>query len=609
MTADKKYQAYIVWGLFFALSGYLVMRSVWLPIQHDEAATFYYYIQTGNFLPPNAHWDANNHILNSFLSHISYKLFGNEVWILRLPNLLSFALFFWSSWKISALLKKPLIRWGLFLSLVMAHYLFEFFGQTRGYGLSMALLLTAIWVLLQFLKNRSTFILFSIIFILFLATAANLTLLTSSFLMIAYALIIPFSQDGFSSKTIRLTFGSLLLSILLFAPLVWFSFALKKGGALYYGGMSGFWDYTGSSLSLYFTGYYNFLLSIIYSVLFYVLVLTSIFILLKIKNLKTIVSEYPSFIFIWLLTGSVASVFTLRYLLNVNFPEDRTAVYLYPFLVGAIAFLINDLHKISNKNLSLLAIPLFYFPLHFLFKINTSTTIFPMAENPPREFFDIVSNQKPLHGHGYPLTIGGYHMQRLCWSYMNHQNGGHQGEMLVSNHIDTLCDFQIIDITRVLPNNFEHLYAPLNDKPKNNLNLYQRKKQLTYHPVHRIDSITNWNHSQDEYFDLFVYNIPDSLKEKPFFVGVNATIDVHNYPFVASVVISQQNAAGKELSQENIHLDWMKKKWDNQINNLKHGIIIPPVHPDSKQLLVYLWNQKNNSFLIRNGKVELFVLE
>ena len=74
---------------------YLWLRAFFIPITYDEAATFYHYIHFGRFLPFIAHWDANNHFLNSALSIISYRLLGSSELALRLPNLIFAPLFFY----------------------------------------------------------------------------------------------------------------------------------------------------------------------------------------------------------------------------------------------------------------------------------------------------------------------------------------------------------------------------------------------------------------------------------------------------------------------------------------------------------------------------------
>ena len=131
--------------LGLALMSYLILRAIYTPILHDEIATFYYYIQTGIYFPPKAHWDANNHILNSMLSNWSFQVFGSEPWALRLPNVLTFPIYFLFSWKLVEKLQHVGVRWGAFLALVMSHYVFEYFGETRGYGLSMAFLVAGLF--------------------------------------------------------------------------------------------------------------------------------------------------------------------------------------------------------------------------------------------------------------------------------------------------------------------------------------------------------------------------------------------------------------------------------------------------------------------------------
>lgn len=576
-------------------------------MQHDEVATFYYYVQRGIFLPPDAHWDANNHLLNSFTTFVSYKLFGDNPWALRLPNVLSFVLYFWSVWGIARLLKHKLVQWVFLLSLVMAHYLFEYFGQTRGYGMSMALLMFAIWGSIHYPKNQKFGYLLVVVFSLLLASSANLTLMIPSFLLISYLLLSLLFHEGLTPKSIVKVLLSGGITGVLFTPLLLFSFALKKGGALYYGGKSGFWDHTGNTLSLYFTGYYDSWVAIVLTVVFIILLGSSFFLLYRLKHVKLIFNYY-SFFFMWLFVGAIAAIFAVRYLLDVNFPEDRAAIYLYPFFIGSIIFLINDFGLLKNKNYSLVALPLFFFPLHFISSVNISTTIFPMDENTPKEYFELVEKSN-VTLEGYPATIGGYHMQRLCWSYLNYKRGGHQNELLVSNFIDTLSDFQIISTHNKLPNNFNKLYKQINPQTLNNLNLYQRIVPVQTNLVLSKDSLTNWNHSDHEFFDLISYEVPDSLRGKSYFIGIKGTVDAHFDPFVVAIVISQTDDKGDEITQESINLHWLKYAWKNQDNNLFQGKIIPVNTKNCAQIKVYIWNILKNPYLVRNTKIELFSIK
>src|SRR5690242_15215461 len=77
----------------FCLFVYLILRAAFVPPVHDEGSTFMHYIQRDEWQPFKAHWDANNHILNSFLSAQFFKIFGQGLIPLRLASLLFFPLF------------------------------------------------------------------------------------------------------------------------------------------------------------------------------------------------------------------------------------------------------------------------------------------------------------------------------------------------------------------------------------------------------------------------------------------------------------------------------------------------------------------------------------
>src|ERR1035438_356265 len=168
---------YICLALFLWI--YLWLRAIFIPIAHDEVATFFYYVHTGKFFPFFSHWDTNNHYLNSALTWISYHLFGSSPLAFRIPNLLFAPVFFYFCYRIASVLQHPLLRWTFILSLCLAHSFLEFFAISRGYGISMALFLGAAWFLIKFIRtNAPRHIGFCLLFIL-LGTYANLALINS----------------------------------------------------------------------------------------------------------------------------------------------------------------------------------------------------------------------------------------------------------------------------------------------------------------------------------------------------------------------------------------------------------------------------------------------
>jgi hypothetical protein len=518
---------------------------------------------------------------------------------------LFFPLFFWAAFQLSKMLHGTLFNWSFLLSMTMAHYMFEYFGETRGYGLSMALLLAGLFWTIRFFREESTRQMSLALLLLWLATSANLTLVYS-FLLIWFVMVVHLFAANHFKKGLKLVVLVLFLTALY--PLVWFAMELKHRGALYYGGKSGFWEFTGGTLTKLYTGYFSTTWAIGLTVLFG-LVVVGYFVINR-KNFVNLgkLSAEPSTLWVYLLVGSICAIFATRYVLDVNFPEDRAAMYLYPYFIGSIVFVGNQWWKEYGALIVVFPVLLlFYFPVNFVRRINIHTATFSMEERAPQEFFEVIAAKDRIAG--YPVTVGGAHTQELCWFFMNYHAGAKQGKLQYTGHLDTLCDFQIADIQRTKPTRFDELYRQLNDIPVNNLNLYERKSKLARVPLlHRTD-ITNWNHANDEFFGFYEGQIPDSLKGKPLFVGLKATIHSPNKPFVSAVVVSQKNVNHEELSQEVLHLNWLRNEWDNSKDNLRQGIMIPAIHPETKYLVVYLWNQHQVDFLVHDGTCELFMLK
>jgi hypothetical protein len=72
---------------FLVLVVAALLRILYLsqPMRHDEALTFLEFASTPATQIVANYRQPNNHVLHSLLVHLSYSLFGNEPWILRLP--------------------------------------------------------------------------------------------------------------------------------------------------------------------------------------------------------------------------------------------------------------------------------------------------------------------------------------------------------------------------------------------------------------------------------------------------------------------------------------------------------------------------------------------
>src|SRR5690606_25022703 len=123
------------------------------------------------------------------LTWIFYQLLGVSEWVIRLPNLLALPLFFYFSFKIGQRLKTRYLRWFFWILLFTAHYLIEFFGYSRGYGLSIAFLMGSLhFFLLAQEEGHSPYKdLYLGLLMITLAVFSNLNLLVTYLVWLALA--------------------------------------------------------------------------------------------------------------------------------------------------------------------------------------------------------------------------------------------------------------------------------------------------------------------------------------------------------------------------------------------------------------------------------------
>jgi hypothetical protein len=595
----SKKEVYVAIGLFLILWTYLFARAIYVPVLHDEIATFFYYIQPGSFLPPNAHWDANNHLLNSFLSTISYQLFGSSPLALRLPNVLSFSIYFYAAFQIASRIKGNMLRWALLLAFVCSHYIFEYFGESRGYGLSMAFLLLGLHFYMTFTQKKSKKYALLTILALFLGTSANLSLIICSAIVISSMGLLYLSDKTSTVKHKVSALFLLLFTSLPFLYLVNFSFGLKEKGALYYGGTEGLYEITLKSTLHVFIGQYSDFLGGIIVTLFFLLLLSTSFQLSKNDHFQLLLK--PSNIFQTLLLTSVISIYLMYFILAINFPEDRAAMHLVLFFIGGITFASDQLNK---KIGNIMGIFLFYFPLYFLLNLSIRGSVFSSEERTSTSFYTHI--QAANRDSKFPVTVGGYQTQEFCWYYMNHSTGGTEGKLHKNNHQGLDADFQIVRKEKLDDTNIFNYYNLIEEDQATKLMLFERKKRLAKSLLTQT-SITAYSGS-DEFYNLCELNI-DTLVNKTLYIGGEFTLAAEKKPFVAWLAASVFDEEGNALYQEYIALDWLRKNYDGKVNNVLQGTLLHNIPKKAKTLKFYIWNIDKSHYTIPAGNCYLYQLE
>jgi Dolichyl-phosphate-mannose-protein mannosyltransferase len=321
-------------GLF--LLGYVILRAYNLSFTHDESLS--YTIITGN-----AQWvnTANNHLLNTLLMRLCAFLFGYSEIALRIPNVLSFVLYFYAFY----LLVKPSA--GIFLSalaialLLLNPFFIDFFSISRGYGISMGCMLLSLYYLLQLpdqLKAQKPEIKkFSFSLLLAaLAIYANLTLLNFyiSCLLFSgiYFLLIKRNSKRFEFKANLKFYFLLLLSFIPLFLALNRLLLLQSLNELYAGETSFFLSLkTLVLLSFYLTDYPAWLCTSFIAFFFISISLGIVLLLIK----RDFSGRFALITFL-LLSVLLALVLEF-YLFDTKYPSERTGLYIIP-LYGLFVF-------------------------------------------------------------------------------------------------------------------------------------------------------------------------------------------------------------------------------------------------------------------------------
>lgn len=596
---------------------YILLRAIQVPLSHDEVATFYYYAQPFeyNFFD-GAQGDANNHILNSILSALSFKCFGFSNLSLRLPNVISFLLYIFYVYKIGGKLHQKWTKWGWYITMLLAVNFIQFFGMARGYGISMGFLLASTYYILNLHTSTNIRDIIGAQVFLCLALFANLSLM--NVVLIYYGFIFFHTLRFFHQyivnwkKIVALVFVSCLsIIVLLFS--VKTSFFLKENGLLYYGTLDGFWEVTVKSILFVLferNGFY------IQSLLLLALLLFLFVYVLRFSEVGIQSFVEPSFFFFWVLIGSIAAVYFLAYKMQVNFPEDRVGIYFYPLLVGAFVFGVDTISRVNlRKYLSwlLLLIPI----SSFCGLINFNRISYIPYQSTPNHFFEMV-NKEPWEE--YPPTIGGYKLTSLTyaediykanskanlvqlWTMDIYHNEQH--DLALRQHPGMYHDFLIAEkdeIRDILP-----LYDSVNYHILSRQYLYKRKHKPQLNLIEEKNEISTNGDFNNEFFDLLHLQNFKEYSSKGIFVGADIEISSAAKPFRASLVCDLYDKSNnKQISYYTIPLDWLKYKWDGNQHLIKSLYLTNLPIDGAIELKLYIWNMKQQSFQIKKGKVELF---
>ena len=578
---------------------YLMMRAYFIPPVHDEAATFFHYINHQEFIPGKALWDANNHILNTALSICFVKILGISTFTIRLANLIFFPVYAWFIYRIAIQLRQFYLQVLLLLTALTMHGFIEYLAYSRGYGISMALLTGALYYSFLFIKQKNVHLIIPAIIFFVFATLSNLTLQNSTLLFLGVAGIF-LCIDSFPRKQRVLGLAYLFGGGLMMLPFIRLSLAMKADGLLYYAVGEDFWTAVIVSFTQMFFGAKNsLLLNLFWIVWFSIFMGLSLMMIPKIKMVWD--ENKPSLFFPVLFWGSLIAVLSMHYILGVNFPSDRTGMYLILYLVLGGIFLADSIW--SKTSAVMVSIPSLFFLVHFPVGANLTHSTYWKNERLPERFWNRVYEESISGNYVDNPTIGGYQIRTLVWAWHNFTHGGKSQNLQYFDYYSGFEDYQVFS-----PGDYslhKSAYDSLDTDEISEITLGRRKTFIHTEPYFDTTGISTPENYAGEYFNLFETLQTDSFIDESFLVEADIKLYSLKTPPKIQLVATCNDSTGKVLDHETSSLDWIKKEYRPEDKAITLKLWWHQIPKETTRIVVYLWNINREAYTLQNASLSI----
>lgn len=325
---------------------YNITRAFTVSVTHDEALTYQMYV-SGSYTEILDHpaLTINNHFLNSLFAKLCIDIFGDHLFVLRLPNIIAQIVYLSFSLHLSRrLFRRPFMMVACFLLLQFNPFLFDFWGLSRGYGLAVASVTGSAYFLLKYAEdNKAAAIIWSVFF---LVCGVYSSLSVLNYAMGVYAVmgcLVLTKRNVKTTKTVLITgiSSAIVLFLLLYKPIS----VLMSKNEFIYGGENGFIrDTVGSLITESF--YLSENNGMVYGAAILVALTAWFCLLWWIRRFAGQRTLGAGAILSLLLFVPVLSSVVQYFVLDTKFLMDRTALFYFPLY---ILLLMYTMSKVSGQ--------------------------------------------------------------------------------------------------------------------------------------------------------------------------------------------------------------------------------------------------------------------
>ncbi len=557
--ANSNWITYFSYSLLFAVGIYIILRAVYVPLYSDEAMTFFIYVKTGGFDPFLSLQSANNHVLNSALMRVSFLLFGDAPFALRLPNVLSYCIFAFYVLKMQKFFKEPLHGLAWLILMVSSHYFISFFHLARGYGMSMAFLLAASYYLFEIGKGAEIKKFLAFCLFLNMAVWSNLSLLVPAIAMflIAGSDIVIQLQNSEKNKRVLLLFGLtfLLFGLLPFGGAVEIALSLKEAGALYHGTSYGFQEVIINFFLMDLIPEYPFVAQYFFWPFFGVYLLEIIWITRVKRWTKTVFLAQAIF---WL---TILGTVFMHALLHVNYPLDRAALHFFPFFVLAFITASDRISLRFSLPVTLVAAALFM--VQQVSFLNLNRTSHWANENVPLEVLDYLHDWKDSTGKLPVVSAHGLPGRGLV--YEVYQDPREPIYPLIDGFPAATADFIL---TYEWEEHYPEGYVSRLQFPEVKMELLERKIPVDWRLLKRTSPV---NIPDTRIGDAICSFEIDGHDFEAISISFKADLACKEGPFEGWISLQVVDTTGKEIAFH--YIDLGRTKLPSELNKVHHRLL------------------------------------
>jgi hypothetical protein len=574
----------------------ICLRAFFIPFSHDEAATFFFYIQSDNYLPYEAHVYTNNHVLNSALANICYHLAGSHRFVLRIPNILSFIFLCFAVFNFFKYLNNLSAKVILTCFFILTFNFLDFFELCRGYGLSLAFMTLAC----SYLQNYFTDLKFRslILFSLFwqLALAANLTLVIATCVLGLSILIFQYKKQNLF-KINNIALNSINLTILIF----WIKLSLfyRAKGVLDSGVGVDYWKTSFQSLIFFIFGTDALWIQVSFIVAASFILFFGIRYFFQ-KPVRMLSIFEPRLFYLMVLTILVVSFYLLNKFFDVNFPEDRTGLFFYVFFVLCFVFFIDHLVRwLANIGAFVLLAASMTF---FCNSYNLQSFTHYFYHVLPKEFYSYLESQYKQNQQLF--TIGGHVNREMNYAFLNYRAGGMLNPMDDPQQMQMNCDYYIALMCE--KPFYRFFYDEIAYDMRWHRVLLKRKQKIQRHEVDSLTRGSQHFKSNDEYADFLRFFDSTAITKNCIEAYIELSFKKVPKPFRAFLVMEIKDENDNRICYKRAPLYWFADELSGQTKCVKLTSV--PLRGKNRNILVYLWNIDKKPFDFELKQLKIFNL-